>query len=202
MREIEEWRPVVGFEGLYEVSSYGQVRSLDRWVDQAAGPRRTIARRFYPGRLLSPNTVGNGYLQVSLCRDGRATYRKVYQLVCEAFHGPKPDHCTQVRHLDGDTFNNYYRNVIWGTVTENEEDKKIHGRHQRGSRHAHTDLTERQVSEMYRSFLSADRDAYGRVKVGTIAKLVTDFGTTKNSVENIVYKRTWQHVTDSIDGDK
>lgn len=114
----EEWRPALGFEGRYEVSSLGRVASL---------PTRTWPTR----RLLSVSFAKKrgGYARVVLRRDGKQFARPVHVLVCEAFHGVRPDGM-QVRHLDGQVLNNAATNLAWGTAAENERDKVRHGTHQ------------------------------------------------------------------------
>lgn len=111
-----EWRPVLGFEDLYEVSEEGDVRSVDR-IDVRGWRRR--------GRTLRPSRDGCGYRQVVLC-NGRRHNRKVHVLVCEAWHGPRPSGL-QVRHLDGDQLNNVPGNLRWGTGSENVRDAIQHG---------------------------------------------------------------------------
>lgn len=74
-----EWRPVPGYEGRYEVSDQGQVRSL---------PRTSITGRKVPGRILSTETESAGQKKVTLYRDGKRDTRRVYLLVAEAFQRP------------------------------------------------------------------------------------------------------------------
>ena len=107
----EEWRPVVGFEGRYEVSDSGRVASL---------PTRTWPTR----RILASvaNERRGGYLYVTLRRDGKQYSRKVHQLVCEAFVGPRPGG-TITRHLDDDPLNNAPSNLRWGTHADNLADR-------------------------------------------------------------------------------
>jgi hypothetical protein len=112
--DIEEWRPACGFEGFYEVSSSGRVRSL---------PRRNTA-----GRILRPGVTRYGHQHVSLWVNGVGTSRFVHQLVAAAFLGPRPEGL-QVRHWDGDGSNNSVGNLRYGTQSENEQDKVRHGRH-------------------------------------------------------------------------
>lgn len=111
----EEWRPISGFEGLYEVSSRGRVASL---------PKPT-----WPGRrILHPGTERGGYLYVTLRRSGLQYHRKIHQLVCATFNGPRPEG-TVTRHLDGDPLNNIPVNLAWGSSSENNFDLVRHGRH-------------------------------------------------------------------------
>ena len=85
--EVEVWRPVKGFEGLYEVSNLGRVRS---WVNNAGNPR------FEP-KILEPSKTRNGYLYVCLCKNGKRTKKRVHRLVAEAFL-PNPLHLPMVNH--------------------------------------------------------------------------------------------------------
>lgn len=120
----ERWLPVVGFEGLYEVSDYGRVRSLDRVV---GGPRGS-ARRI-KGRILSPGFSRYGYLTLVLSRDAQPSTVRVHRLVAMCFVGPPPFEEAQVRHLDGNPLNCYFKNLDWGTYSDNMLDRVSHGRH-------------------------------------------------------------------------
>ena len=100
---IEEWRPVVGYEGLYEVSNIGRVRSLDRYV-KGKGKSYFL----HKGRVLSPGIKTEGYLIVRLQR--RMFY--VHRLVTEAFL-PNPDNLPEVNHKDEDKTNNRVENLEW-----------------------------------------------------------------------------------------
>lgn len=115
---MTEWRPVIGFEGKYEVGDDGRVRSVERF-DASGAHRRS--------RELRPSRDGSGYLQVVLC-DGRRHNRKVHRLVLEAWTGPRP-RGLQARHLDGNQLNNTRGNLAWGTGSANVNDQVAHGRH-------------------------------------------------------------------------
>ena len=117
----EEWRPVVGYEGSYEVSDLGRVRSLDRVIIQNSRYGNPHAHPV-KGRLLRPGRSASGHLSVSL---GRGNSRFVHTLVAEAFIGARPAGM-KVRHLDGDEANNRRDNLTYGTHGENGRDKKDH----------------------------------------------------------------------------
>lgn len=119
MTPNEEWRPVVGREGAYEVSSLGRVRSLDRWVERSHGHGMRIK-----GRVLR-KVLSDGYYRVGL---GQQTYGRIHTLVAEAFLGPRPDRA-DVRHLNGDPLDNRATNLAYGTRTENLLDAVAHGAH-------------------------------------------------------------------------
>lgn len=126
-QEIEELRSIEGYEGLYQVSSLGRVRSCDRFVKDGR------CTRLFRGKLLKPGIAIGGYLQVKLCKDGKPTIFTVHRLVWEAFHGKIPEGM-QVNHIDEDKTNNSLdnlnlmtpkQNVNWGTGNERRSKKLI-----------------------------------------------------------------------------
>lgn len=123
----ETWRPVVGFEGVYEVSDLGRVRSLDREILNPL-PNGTIRRQRIHGRVLTPGIAKIGrYPYVNLSR-GNKNQRShhVHRLVMEAFVGPLPAGM-QTRHLNGDPSDCRLANLAYGTPTQNALDKRAHG---------------------------------------------------------------------------
>lgn len=97
MEEI--WLPIKGFEGLYEVSSFGRVRSLNY-------------HRTGQTRILVPAQKKNGYLQVALWKNGKGNYYLIHRLVAEAFI-PNWFEDSQVNHIDEDKTNNHVDNLEW-----------------------------------------------------------------------------------------
>ena len=112
MNNTEIWKDVFGFEGLYQVSNLGKVRSLDRLVNSGIGIR------LYKGRVLKPVNNNDGYLQVALSKDGKQTTFLVHRLVYEAFNGKIPEGM-QVNHIDEDKTNNSIENLNVMTSKEN-----------------------------------------------------------------------------------
>lgn len=125
---IEEWRPIEGYEGIYEVSSYGRVRSLDRYVRC-----KSKSYRLKKGSILSPAKDKNGYLKVVLSCNRKCNTINVHRLVAQAFI-PNPDNLPEVNHKDEDKTNNSVDNLEWcnhsyninyGTRKERERDTKM-----------------------------------------------------------------------------
>lgn len=119
---VEIWKPVVGFEGFYEVSNLGRVKSLDRMVCHDSSACIT-SRRKMKGRILKNGKDGHGYFHVNLCKDGNKTNPAVHRLVAQAFI-PKIEGKEYVNHIDSDFTNNNVNNLEWCTQREN----LIHGR--------------------------------------------------------------------------
>lgn len=108
----EIWKPVVGYEGLYEVSNRGQVRSLDRQVSNG--------RSFYTknGRILKLSKTTTGYWKIELRKDGFTKSFKVHRLVAIAFI-PKILGKPLINHIDGNPLNNNLENLEWCNQSEN-----------------------------------------------------------------------------------
>lgn len=126
MTENEKWKPVVGWEGLYEVSDQGRVRSLDREVETSNRHGPCVQK--LKGRELKPWAVRTGHLQVNLSRKGQVSAHYVHRLVLEAFRGTcPPGH--EACHYDDDPSNNRLENLRWGTSSENSLDMVRNGNH-------------------------------------------------------------------------
>ena len=116
----EAWKPVVGFEGLYEVSNRGRIRSCPRVVNFSDGRARE-----YRGQLISQYD-GAGYPRVTLKRNRVGERLHVHVLVAEAWIGPCPEGHV-VRHWDGNPQRNVIGNVLYGTYGDNIRDAQRHG---------------------------------------------------------------------------
>jgi len=104
----EEWRAVPGFEGKYEVSSYGQMRSLDRLV----GPRRLR------GQIMKVKYDRHGYIWYRPCSEGKYKPTSAHSMVAAAFIGPRPVGL-HINHIDGNKTNNHYSNLEYVTPQQN-----------------------------------------------------------------------------------
>ena len=116
----EIWKPVLGYEGLYEVSSLGNVRSVDRVIVKESGKTCNLKGVVRSVRL-NKKRKNYQYRQMDLSKNGIVKTLHVAHLVCEAFHGPRPEGY-QCMHLDGDCANDRADNLAWGTVYENSNE--------------------------------------------------------------------------------
>ena len=110
---IEEWRDIEGFEGYYQVSNLGRVKSLSRITKSKPG-----YYRFTYKRILKSYVSTNGYKMVSLRKESKTHYRTVHRLVTKAFI-PNPENKGDVNHIDANRLNNKVENLEWATRSEN-----------------------------------------------------------------------------------
>jgi hypothetical protein len=174
----EIWKPAVGYEGYYEVSNMGRVRSLDRVIEQAG--RWGLIKRKMRGRERRLKIGLHGYPVVNLSMGGRCTTRRVHRLVLEAFVGPCPDGM-ECRHLDGIPENNLLGNLRWGTRAENQEDIARHGTLACGERHGGVKLT-KWDARFIRIWSSL---GYG------LRDLAESFGVTSQTISRIRAEKSW-----------
>lgn len=102
---IEEyWKDIEGYEGLYQISTLGKVKSL----------------KYNKEKILKPGKDTNGYLMVVLCKNGKQKECSVHRLVAQTFiHNPNSEHYTQVNHIDENKTNNTIENLEWCTSKYN-----------------------------------------------------------------------------------
>lgn len=162
----ERWLPVVGYEGLYEVSDLGRVRS----------PRRDI---------LATDTEKGGYCRVNLSRDGHAKHRMVHILVTMAFVGPCPAGYEH-NHKSGDKSDNSVANLEFLTKSDNQKHAYavLGKQRQQGSRHGMAKLTESSVLAI-RHALSAGNSRQS---------VAHQFNISVWSIHKIASGSTWRHV--------
>ena len=108
---IELWKDVKNYEGLYQVSTLGRIRSLDKYIDVKISNVDKVLRR---GKILKPDYGKNGYLTVILCKNGKKTRFLVHRLVAKAFI-ENSYNLPQVNHKDEDKTNNKVENLEWCT---------------------------------------------------------------------------------------
>ena len=185
MSMIEEWRPVVGYEGLYEVSSLGRVRSLDRLCKS-----NKRSDQWMKGQILKPkiNRHRQNRCTVALGKEGKVSYIYISRLVLTAFVGPPPlDH--DAAHWDGDPTNNCLDNLRWATDSENMSDKKRHGTDPSGIRNAMAKLTDEQVLYIRKNY---KRTSYHD---SNALELSRQFNISRTIVLQIAKNKRWKHLS-------
>lgn len=112
MITLEEWKDIEGYEGIYQVSNYGNVKSLAR--------QRRNSKGIYmqKEKLLSLTNTSTGYKKVELVKNGKKKGYKVHRLVAMAFID-NPENKPEVNHIDGNKINNHVDNLEWVTSSEN-----------------------------------------------------------------------------------
>lgn len=170
---MEIWKDIPGYEGYYQVSNRGRVRSLDRKIYRSDGKKH-----FRRGHLKSLSAKNNGYIQVGLRKDGHHKTGLVHQLVALAFLGPQPDGM-EVNHKDGDKSNNVLDNLEYVSHKENVTHFIVVLK--KGSRK----LNSRKVYKIRELYWVDD------VKVPDITYL---FGVHSTTVRFAALGKTWKHV--------
>lgn len=165
----EEWRSILGYEGLYEVSDLGRVRGVARTVCDG---------RHYKSKIRKPKATLAGHLQLYLFRDRTKVCCQVHRLVLEAFVGPCPAGM-QCAHNDGDPANNRRDNLRWDTPKGNNADKIRHGTHQGGERNAAAKLTASEVTKI-------------RSDAGRHSAIARSYGISQTTVWQIKNGLTWK----------
>lgn len=168
----EEWRPVVGWEGIYSVSSLGRIRR------ELPGPGT------FPGRLNKLSWGGGRgkgqYLCVRLSVDNRGRTSRVASLVAAAFIGPKPLGL-EINHIDGNVTNNTPENLEYVTALEQQRHASRIGIKCHGERHAFAKLSDEKVREIRR-------------RGAPIAEFMRRFGVSKSTIDSVLSGKTWKHV--------
>ena len=118
--EKEIWRDIPDYEGIYQVSNLGRIKSLDRYV------KRGKSGFFKEGQIQKLQNNGNGYLYKQLKHEGRHRNFYIHRLVLMVFIGERPDGMV-ICHKDGDTTNNNLNNLRYDTPLENNIDQFRHG---------------------------------------------------------------------------
>ena len=108
----EIWKPIKGYEELYEVSNYGRIRSFDRWCSHRRG------KQLKKGKILKLHKDTSGYLCVKLCKNTNQYQFKVHRLVAQTFI-PNPNNLPQVNHKDECKTNNIVSNLEWCDIKYN-----------------------------------------------------------------------------------
>lgn len=174
--DSEEWRPVTGWVGVYEVSNLGRVRSLARTRKRVTGDVECFIT--HKSKVLSA-PLKNGYPFVCLRDCDRIAGHYVHALVCEAFHGPRPVGC-DVAHTDGTRTNNAPSNLRWASRLQNMRDKSLHGTERERDTYQHAKIKNSDLPDIDRRLRSGETqrsiaESYGIAR-SYVSQLKGQFG--------------------------
>ena len=172
---MENWLDIKGYEGLYQVSDLGRVRSLVRLLPESHAKGVIQVKK-----VLAFGANTQGRLQVSLCSAGVAKRFLVHILVLSTFKGPRPDGL-EGRHLDCDYSNNQANNLVWATHAEILS-------------HAIRMDPCCRLRLHHAARLSADQVTAIRSDTRSQRKIAADYGITQVAVHHIKHRKTWKHL--------
>lgn len=182
----EIWKDVVGYEGLYQVSNLGRVKSLERvaYINRGRGGKGPRQTRPIKEKILFVRYGTNGRLGVQLSKNNETKLFYIHRLALSTFAGVqegRPFCC----HIDGDKNNNKIINLKWGTRLENEKDKIKHGTLSRGERCGTHKLMNEDV---YRILYLYETEGYSQ---RSLAKM---YNLEPSTIHSVVHKKSWRHL--------
>lgn len=181
----EVWKPIEGFEGMYEVSNKGRVKSLFRHTSYK-NQFGTITILPIKEKLLKCNPCNVDYPRVRLLKDGVTTEIHVHRLVAKAFLD-NPDNHNYVNHLDNNKLNNNVENLEWCSQSRNCHHAFDIGANHHGIKHWLSKLSEKQV-----------REIRYRLKTENISqrKLAKEYNVSSTTIRMIAIGKTWRRLSD------
>lgn len=174
---MEIWKNITGYEGMYQVSNLGNVKSLKRKKWNGFDYQEVVEK------FLSQKTH-NGYKYVNLCKPKSQKMISVHRLVAIEFID-NPEQKKYVNHKDNNPSNNNSNNLEWCTQAENIQYAVQQGRFNQGILSPRTKFTEKQVLEIRK------RIANKEISQNKLAK---ELGVTQNCISEIVNRLTWKHI--------
>ncbi|MFD5308286.1 NUMOD4 motif-containing HNH endonuclease [Streptomyces ardesiacus] len=174
---MEHWKPVRGYDGWYEISDQGQVRSWKKSVQHFT--------RLDKPRLLKLKVDKDGYLSVTLKLNGKNRPHRIARLVLETFVGPRPG--LHACHNNGNRTDNRIENLRWDTAAGNVADKIVHGTQPLGSSAYNAKLTEEAVL-WARKVYTPRHPEYGSIP------LAKKFGVSQSVMHAAISGVTWAHI--------
>lgn len=183
----EIWKDIPEYEGYYQVSNLGRVKSLDRIVEAIfmGKKKKPVIRK---GRILIPAQHTDGHMRVNPCINSKVKISFVHRLVLFAFV-PNPDNLPVCCHNDGNPTNNRVENLRWGTCYDNYWDMHKHGVwnpgvHPKGAEIPWAKLNEEKVREIRK----LNAEGISQRKLGKI------FGVSHSVIRNIIIGKKWKHI--------
>lgn len=181
---METWRDIAGFEGYYQVSDHGRIRSSERFVDVAPSNQAPLGyKRRIRSRILKPGLGQDGRQSVTLWKRHKSIQIMVHRAVLLSFEGPCPDGMEGC-HGDGNAGNNRLSNLRWDTPVNNNADKRRHGTHLQGSMLSWAVLKEDDIPIIKAAFRSGE----------TQTSIAARYGVLQPAISRAISGKRWSHV--------
>ncbi len=164
---MEVWKDIIGYEGLYQVSNLGNVKSLFRY------------------KKVLNNTIHKGYYLISLCKNKKQLPQRNHRLVAIAFI-PNPENKPQVNHIDGNKLNNNVENLEWCTPKENTQHALLIGLKKVGCESGRSKLNKNQILEIRKTY---------NPKIISLNSLAKKFNVSKKAILLIIQNKTYKNET-------
>lgn len=177
---MEIWKDISGYEGLYQVSNTGKVKSLDRIV-KSNTPHQDGFRRL-KGKLLKHGLTTSGYRFVALCVNGKAKNFSIHRLAATAFI-PNPDNLKTVNHINGDKEDNRTTNLEWLSYSGQEKHAHL-TRIKKGSNHPHTKLNPQKVKQIRLLIKKGDL---------SLSEIAKQFSVSQERIHSIKKGKAWKY---------
>lgn len=174
----EVWEDIEGYEGCYQVSNLGRVKSLDRVVERSDGTFQNVK-----GRMLK-QTIRNRYMRVILAKNNKKNHQSVHRLVAKAFI-PSEANKPYVNHIDGARENNNCKNLEWVTPLENSSKARESGLYRTGSKSSDSKLTYKEAESILNRYFK---------KGETQKEIASNFNVTQSLISKVTRGESWHFV--------
>ena len=179
--ENEIWKDIIDFENYYQVSNFGNIKSLERWVNSTSN-----SKQLRPSKILKGNIDRDGYKKVTLSKENKFKYYTIHRLVALYFID-NPENKPTVNHIDGDKLNNNDWNLEWNTISEqNKHAYSIGLNSRKGELNNCSKLKEEQVlliNELLQSL--------------SISEISLQFNVSKSTIYDIKKGNNWNYLTNN-----
>lgn len=168
IKEEEIWKDIMGYEGIYQVSNFGRVKSLKRVVHHIEGNSYKTGGTHILHEKILALSFNYGYAKVTLCKNSASEYRRVNRLVAEAFLD-NPLNYPVVNHKDENRANDHFENLEWCTQNYNVNYSVDRNRKERGYRRVkRTNLATREI-KIYQSITEAEKEGFSKGNISRVA---------------------------------
>jgi hypothetical protein len=180
MSDIEIWKDIEGYEGIYQISNFGRVKSLKRiTTGKNGGKYKSIEK------IMIPEILNGGHLRISLFKNGYKRHL-VHRLVAIAFI-PNPDNLPFINHINNNPSHNFLENLEWCTPKQNSAHMVKHDRQAKGEKNGDSKLKDGDIKWIKANYVRGNKN----FDMNNIAK---KFNVHPSTISLIISNKTWKHI--------